>query len=264
MKIKKLIVAAAALLIMSGCTTEKVGYFQDVQSGEVIQMQPARVVKAQPGDKLSILVSSKNPQLAYLYNLPIVGHYETSTSSATLGNSRIASYKVDENGDIQFPILGKLHIADMTRAEIAETIRTQLVTQDLLKDATVTVDFLDLYFSVMGEVKTPGRFLIDHDKTTLLDALSRAGDLTIYGKRDNVLVMREENGKQMSYRSDLSNAASLYNSPAFYLKQEDIVYVEPNERRAREATPLGNSLANPSLWVSVASFTMSLAVLIFK
>ena len=124
--------------------------------------------------------------------------------------------------------------------------------------------FLDLYFSVMGEVKTPGRFLIDHDKTTLLDALSRAGDLTIYGKRDNVLVMREENGKQMTYRIDLSNAASLYNSPAFYLKQEDIVYVEPNERRAREATPLGNSLANPSLWVSVASFTMSLAVLIFK
>ena len=264
MKIKKLIVAATTLLIMSGCTTEKVGYFQDVQSGEVIQMQAARVVKAQPGDKLSILVSSKNPQLAYLYNLPIVGHYETSTSQATLGNSRIASYKVDENGDIQFPILGRIHIAGLSRAEIAELIRSQLVNQDLLKDATVTVDFLDLYFSVMGEVKSPGRFLIDHDKTTLLDALSRAGDLTIYGKRDNVLVMREENGKQMTYRIDLSNASSLYNSPAFYLKQEDIVYVEPNERRAREATPMGNSFANPSLWVSVASFTMSLAVFIFK
>ena len=264
MKHKKLIVAAAFCTILLGaCTTPRIDYFQDIKPGQVVQMQQARTIKAQPGDKLSILVSSKNPQLAYLYNLPIVGHYETSTANASLGNSRIASYKVDENGDIQFPVLGKLHIAGLSRAEISELIRRRLVDSDELRDAVVTVDFLDLYFSVMGEVKAPGRFIIDHDKVTLLDAISRAGDLTIYGNR-NILVLREENGKQYTYSIDLSNAEEIYTSPAFYLKQEDIVYVSPNDRRARESTPLGNSLANPSLWVSVASFTMSLCVLLFK
>ena len=106
--------------------------------------------------------------------------------------------------------------------------------------------------------------MMDHDVTTIIDALSCAGDLTINGKRDNVLVMREENGKQMAYRVDLTNVQSLYNSPVYYLKQGDMIYVEPNEKKAREATAAGNAFLQPSLWISLASLLTTVSVLIFK
>ena len=152
----------------------------------------------------------------------------------------------------------------MTRSQVAEFIKGSLIKNDMLKDPTVTVDFRDMYFSVTGEVKNPGRFVIDHDKVTILDALSQAGDLTIYGRRDNVLVMRKEGNVQHVYRLDLANANQLYNSPVFYLQQNDVIYVEPNTRRAKEATELGISFSNPSLWISAASLLTTICVLIFK
>ena len=121
-----------------------------------------------------------------------------------------------------------------------------------------------VYIYICGEVKNPGRFVIDHDKVTILDALSQAGDLTIYGRRDNVLVMRQEGKTQNVYRIDLANADQLYSSPVFYLQQNDVIYVEPNTRRAKEATELGISFSNPSLWLSAASLLTTISVLIFK
>lgn len=265
MKTKDLFLLLLVLAgLLSSCQAPKLGYFQDVQSGQLQDLQQPKLVTVQPGDKLSILVSSKDPGLAYLFNLQIVGRYKTSQSDASLNTSQVASYTVDENGDIDFPVLGKLSIKDMTRSQIASYIKNQLISSELLKDPVVTVDFLDLYFSVMGEVNAPGRFLMDHDVTTLIDALSRAGDLTINGRRDNVLVMREEGGKQMAYRIDLTNLQSLYNSPVYYLKQGDMIYVEPNEKKAREATAAGNAFLQPTLWISLASLLTSVSVLIFK
>ena len=264
MKINKLIVLMCLAILAGSCSAPKLGYFQDVQSGQVNELQPPKLVTVQPGDKLSILVGSKDPGLAYLFNLQIVGRYKTSQSDASLSTSQVASYTVDENGDIDFPVLGKLSLKGMTRSEIASYIKNLLITRELLKDPIVTVDFLDLYFSVMGEVNEPGRFLMDHDKTTLIDALSRAGDLTINGKRDNILVMREENGKQMAYRIDLTNVQSLYSSPVYYLKQDDLIYIEPNEKKARESTAAGNAFLQPTLWISLASLITSVSVLIFK
>ena len=264
MKITKIIMLACLILTVASCNAPKLGYFQDVQSGQVQDLQVPKHVTVQPGDKLSILVGSKDPGLAYLFNLQIVGRYRTSQSDANLSTSQVASYTVDENGDIDFPVLGKLMIKGMTRSQIAAYIKNQLITRELLKDPVVTVDFLDLYFSVMGEVNAPGRFLMDHDVTTIIDALSRAGDLTINGKRENVLVMREEGGKQMAYRVDLTNLQSLYSSPVYYLKQGDMIYVEPNEKKAREATAAGNAFLQPTLWISLASLLTSVSVLIFK
>ena len=245
MKTLKLLTAVAATMLLSACSTPKLGYFQDVQSGQLHQLhqlQTPKYVKVQPGDKLSILVSSKTPELAYLYNLPVVGRYNSSTSNRSLNTSSVAHYT----------------------SEVGDYIRNLLVSGNHLKDAVVTVDFLDMYFSVMGEVKSPGRFIIDHDKVTLLDALSQAGDLTINGLRNNVLVMRDEDGKETAYRVDLTNAESLYGSPAFYLKQNDIIYVEPNAKRARESTGTGNAFQNPSLWISLASLLTTITVLIVK
>ena len=264
MKFRNLLILVCLTIIVSSCEAPKLGYFQDVQSGQVQQLSAPKLVTVEPGDKLSILVGSKDPGLAYLFNLQIVGRYKTSQSDANLSTNQVASYTVDETGCIDFPVLGKLNISGKTRSEVASYIKHELISRQMLKDPIVTVDFLDLFFSVMGEVNAPGRFLMDHDKTTLIDALSRAGDLTINGKRDNVLVMREEDGKQMAYRVDLTNIQSLYNSPVYYLKQGDMIYVEPNEKKAREATAAGNAFLQPTLWISLASLLTSVSVLIFK
>ena len=265
MKFRNLFLPALLCLLITSCTAPKLGYFQDVQSGQVQQLQEPKLVTVQPGDKLSILVGSKDPSLAYLFNLQIVGRYRSSGSSdANLSTSQVASYTVDENGDIDFPVLGKISLLGKTRSQVASYIKGELIGRQLLKDPIVTVDFLEFYFSVMGEVNSPGRFIMDHDKTTLIDALSKAGDLTIHGKRENVLVMREENGTEKAYRVDLTNLQSIYSSPVYYLKQNDMIYVEPNEKKARESTATGNSFMQPTLWISLASLITSVSVLIFK
>lgn len=263
-RIRIIYAAAIVALLFTSCEAPKLGILQDVQSGVVEQLSKPEYVRLQPGDKLSILVSSKNPELAYLFNLPVVGHYQSSTSGRGLTTSTVSHYTVDTDGWIDFPVLGKLKVEGLTRSEVSDLVKSKLLLSDMIKDPIVTVDFLDMYFSVTGEVSKPGRFIINHDKTTLFDALSQAGDITIYGKRDNVLVMREENGQQKAYRIDLSNSKDLYSSPAFYIQQNDLVYVEPNAKRARESQAMGNSWLQPSLWISLASFTTSVLVLILK
>ena len=133
-----------------------------------------------------------------------------------------------------------------------------------MKDPVVTVEFMNLTIAVMGEVNKPGRFNIDRDKITLLEALSMAGDLSIYGKREKVLVLREENGKQRVYGINLCSADHLYSSPAYYLQQNDVVYVEPNTTRARQSTVNGNNVISTSFWLSIASLLATVTVLFVK
>ncbi|MBQ0115412.1 MAG: polysaccharide export protein [Bacteroidales bacterium] len=250
--------------MMASCTTPRVGLFQNAESGSSFKIQSPQFVLLQPGDKLSILVSSKDPQLAYLFNLPIVGHYRTTSSEQGLNINQVASYTVDQNGCIDFPVVGEMKLAGMTKKEISQYIKNTLINKGYLKDPQVTVDFLDLTFGVIGEVKNPGRFAFDHDKITLLDAISRAGDLTIYGIRENVLVTREENGEQKFYRINMTNVEEIYSSPVYYLKPNDIIYVEPNDKKAKESTIVGATYNSPSFWLSVASVLTSMSVLIFK
>lgn len=263
-RIYYLFAVALALSMFTSCEAPKLGYFQDVQSGTIADLSNPEFVKLQPGDKLSILVSSKNPELAYLFNLPVVGHYQSSTSGRGLTTSTVSHYTVDANGSIDFPVLGRLNVLGLTRSEVSQLVKNKLLLSDMIKDPIVTVDFLDMYFSVTGEVSKPGRFIINHDKTTLFDALSQAGDITINGRRDNVLVLREVAGKQVAYRLDLRNAQEIYSSPAFYIQQNDVLYVEPNTKKARESQAMGNSWLQPSLWISLASFVTSVLVLILK
>ena len=171
---------------------------------------------------------------------------------------------MDSKGDIDFPVLGKLHVQDMTREEVAVYIKKELQSHDLIKDPVVTVEFMNLSVNVMGEVNRPGRYNIDKDHLTILDALSQAGDLTIYGKREKVLVLRNENGKQRVYGINLCSADHLYSSPVYYLQQNDVVYVEPNDTKARQSTVNGNNVRSTSFWISLASLLTTISVLIFK
>lgn len=250
----------------------RVTYFQDLRPGESEQkVVAATEIKVRPGDKLSIIVNSRDPQLTQLFNLPYVtqqiGQMSASRSSGSVssGTSQgISGYTVDEKGMIDFPVLGKIEIADKNREEIAAFIKGELLAKNLVKDPVVTVEYMNLCISVLGEVAQPGRYSIDRDKVTVLDAISMAGDLTIYGKREKVLVLREEEGVQHVYGVNLCSAEHLYTSPVYYLRQNDVVYVEPNNVRARQATVNGNNVRSTSFWISLASLLTTIAVLVFK
>lgn len=272
--IRSLSLQAAYLLFMAwaavSCSAPShVTYFQDLRPGESEQkIIAATEIKVRPGDKLSIVVNSRDPQLTQLFNLPYVGQQigqGAITANTISSNSQgISGYTVDEKGQIDFPVLGKLEIAGKNREEIAAFIKGELLAKDLVKDPVVTVEYMNLCISVLGEVAKPGRYSIDRDKVTLLDAISMAGDLTIYGKREKVLVLREENGVQHVYGVNLCSAEYLYTSPVYYLRQNDVVYVEPNNVRARQATVNGNNVRSTSFWISLASLLTTVAVLVFK
>lgn len=219
----------------------QVTYFQDLRPGESEQkVVAATEIKVRPGDKLSIIVNSRDPQLTQLFNLPYVGQQigqgAVTANNTTNSSQGVSGYTVDEEGMIDFPVLGKIEIAGKNREEIAAFIKGELLAKNLVKDPVVTVEYMNLCISVLGEVAQPGRYSIDRDKVTVLDAISMAGDLTIYGKREKVLVLREEEGVQHVYGINLCSAEHLYTSPVYYLRQNDVVYVEPNNVRARQAT----------------------------
>lgn len=272
---RSLLLQAAGLLwavwgLVACSTPARITYFQDLRPGESEQQVVAATeIKVRPGDKLSIIVNSRDPQLTQLFNLPYVtqqiGRGSTSTSSSSNATSQgVSGYTVDEEGMIDFPVLGKIEIAGKNREEIAAFIKEELLAKNLVKDPVVTVEYMNLCISVLGEVASPGRYSIDRDKVTLLDAISMAGDLTIYGKREKVLVLREENGVQRVYGVNLCSAEHLYTSPVYYLQQNDVVYVEPNNVRARQATVNGNNVRSTSFWISLASLLTTIAVLVFK
>lgn len=275
---RSLLLQAAGLLwavwgLVACSTPARITYFQDLRPGESEQQVVAATeIKVRPGDKLSIIVNSRDPQLSQLFNLAYASRQIGQNTSSTLGGSGssgsssqgISGYTVGEQGDIDFPVLGKLKIAGMIREEIAAFIKGRLIDENLVKDPVVTVEYMNLCVSVLGEVNSPGRYNIDRDKVTLLDAISMAGDLTIYGKREKVLVLREEEGVQHVYGVNLCSAEHLYASPVYYLRQNDVVYVEPNNVRARQATVNGNNVRSTSFWISLASLLTTIAVLVFK
>lgn len=264
-----LILSIMSAGVLSSCGTSKdVVYFQDLKPGESeITIPEVQAITVRPEDKISIIVNSRDPQLTDLFNLPIVSRQlgqSLRTSSSNASNSGISGYTVDAKGYIDFPVLGKIQVAGMKREEIAEHIKNELITKNLVKDPVVTVEFMNLCVSVMGEVNNPGRFAIDRDRLTILDALSMAGDLTIYGNRQKVLVLRQENGQQRVYGVNLTSGEHVYTSPAYYLQQNDVVYVEPNSVRSRQSTVNGNNVRSTSFWISLASLLTSIGILIFN
>lgn len=265
MKFYKIIIVAASVLALVACSTSKeISYFQDLCPGESeLTLAAPMEIKIQPKDKLSILVNSQDLRLTNLFNLPIVSQ-QVGQESSSGTNRGLSGYTVDSKGDIDFPVLGGLHVQGMTREEVAVYIKKELQSHDLIKDPVVTVEFMNLSVNVMGEVNRPGRYNIDKDHLTILDALSQAGDLTIYGKRERVLVLRNENGTQRVYGINLCSADHLYSSPVYYLQQNDVVYVEPNDTKARQSTVNGNNVRSTSFWISLASLLTTISVLIFK
>ena len=241
------------LAILASCSAPKeVLYLQDIASLKEEVIDKNYEVIIHKDDLLAILVNSKDPELALPFNMPVVTYQIGSTTS---GQQRLLGYLVDQNGDIDFPILGRLHVEGLTRMQVTELIKQKLMNEDLIKDPIVTV---------MGEVARPGTFDISGDRITLLEALSMAGDLTIYGRRDRVAVIREKDGKRRILYHDL-RSSDIFQSPCYYLQQNDIVYVEPNKAKTGQSRI--NSNNSVGVWlsaVSVLASITSLMVTMFK
>ena len=265
MKLSNLLLILGLGVLLVSCKVPKdITYMQGFENQQTEPVQPPVRITVQPDDKLAIVVTSKDPELAVAFNLAIAQYrIGTGTNGSTM-ESKAAAYTVDPNGFIDFPLIGKLHVAGLNRYGVAELVKKEIINRGLVKDPVVTVEYLNARISVLGDVRAPGQYLIDRDNMTLLQAISLAGDLNITGDRKNVLVVREENGNDRAYRVDLTDTKSIMSSPAYYLRQNDVVYVEPNAARKRQATEQGNIFYNPSVWVSMASVIASVLVVIFR
>lgn len=266
------ILSLLCLVCFISCKAPKnVAYFQDVAE-EAIILPSMGQIKIQPNDKLSILVKTMDPALSSLFNLPAItdrmGEGSTYTTAAgTLKTaasqmSGISKYTVSPEGTIDFPVLGELKIEGMTRSELAGFIKGELMGRDLAKDPVVTVEFANVGVSVLGEVMKPGQYDISNDQVNVLEAIAMAGDLTITGKRENIAIIRETNDGVKTFRVDLTNYRELAQSPAYYLQQGDVVYVEPNDMKKRQTTTNGNNVLSTSFWISVASLLTSVVTTI--
>lgn len=262
------------IMTATSCSVPKnVAYFQDTESNAVLAMAPQKPISVKPGDKLSIVVKSKNANLSELYNLPIYSsRIGNSTAISGTGSEvrnygqpsgdNVASYTVDPEGDIDFPVIGKMHISGMSRSELAAYVKGELVGRGLLKDPTVIVEFLNSGVNVMGEVTRPGRYDLNKDNLTIIEAITLAGDLTINGQRKNVKVMRQQDDGLHTYVIDLTDAGSMVESPAYYLQQNDVIYVEPDKIKKRNTTVNGNNTLSIGFWMSVASVLASVVTTI--
>ena len=184
-------------------------------------------------------------------------------SRQTEGNVYVTGYTLGPDGDIDFPVLGKIKLKGLSRYEAEQVIQKKL-QEEQLKDANVTVEFMNLSYTMTGEVNRPGVYPIQKDAVTLLEALGQAGDMSVYGKRDSVMVVRDVDGTRKAYVLGLNSAKDLLTSEAYYVRQNDIIYVKANDTKARQSTASGNETRSISFWLSLASVLTTIAVLAFK
>ena len=259
-RILRLTLAAAVATAFVSCNPEtykKINYLQDIEENTSMSMTVNKGIIIQPQDQLSIIVTSRDPKMAVPFNLSVSTFYTGSELSSSAGASqRITGYIVDNAGDINFPSLGQIHVGGLNRWELQDLIRDELSDSGLLKDAVVTVEFLNFKVSVLGEVTSPGTYTVTGDKITILQALALARDLTIYGQRENVRVIREQNGQRQIYVLNLTDS-DIFSSPAYYLQQNDVVYVTPSKVRAGQGEINENYFKSGSFWISLASISMT-------
>lgn len=271
---KALPILLLGVLFFSSCNPQKnVTYIQDTENMMKLRASYEQNIVLKPEDQVFIIVSCRDPQISAMFNLPYytnrIGGVESFSSSNFTINSyssanSVVGYTVDNEGNIDFPILGKIPVAGLKRQEVASLVKQKLIESNQIKDPVVTVEYMNLGVAVLGEVARPGRFRIDRDHFTLFDALSMAGDLNINGKRQNVTILRHTLDGDQVYKVDLTSGKEIYKSPAFYIQQGDVVYVAPTSKRARESSVNGNTVRSTSFWISVASLATSVAVLIKK
>lgn len=247
------------LILLASCAAQKrVWYLQDAQPFTPEQIAENGQIRIKPLDRLTVVVNSKDPELAVPFN--------SSTSYNSLSGSQLNSATgtqalqirtVDEDGMLEMPVIGKIQCKGMTRHELAQAIADKIVSEGYINDPSVNVQFDDMKISIIGEVARPGQYTITRDKISILDALAMAGDLTVYGIRDQIAVQRETDGIRTIEYLDLTSK-DIFNSPAYYIQQNDVIYVKPNKYKAQA----GEISQNRSFYLSLVGTAISVATLI--
>lgn len=253
------VILLACVLLSTSCVSQrKLSYLRDVTeaSADTIN-QTYKSLKENyitKGDLLSIFVNALDIAAVQAFNMPVanVQNLGSRNVAAATGGGSLQGYWVNPDGNIDFPVLGKLHVEGMTTTMLKDTL-TQLISRSV-KDPIININFMNFYVTVLGEVKNPGRHAVSSQGMTIFDALGLAGDLTIYGKRNNVLVSREVDGKMEFARLNLNDEA-IFASPYYHIRQNDVIYVEPNNTRAI-------SSQNIPLYLSMITTLGSMATLI--
>lgn len=250
-------IALLGLMLVSCSAQKRVWYMQDATPSVPEQIAQNGQIRIKPLDRLTIIVNSKDPELAVPFNssTSLNSLSGTPTSSSTTQSLQIRT--VDDKGFVEMPIIGPIECAGLTRNELAKVIADKILEGGYINDPTVNVQFADMKFSVIGEVAHPGTFDITRDRISILDALAMAGDMTVFGIRSEVIVAREDNGERTIEVLDLTSK-DFFNSPAFYIQQNDVVYVKPNKYKAQT----GEFNQNRSFYLSLIGTAISVATLI--
>ena len=252
----RLFALGMVVFLAASCVTQKqITYLQDANAAKADSVNAHFVPQTETiircGDALTVFISALDKEAVAPYNLP-VAIFNSPGSTQVQTTPMLQYYTVDEAGDLELPVLGKVHVAGLKRPEVEAVIKQKLETQ--VVNPLVQVNLIGAKVSVMGEVAHPGQVGMPQGRITILEAIAASGDLTPYGRRDNVLVTREVDGKMEMARVDL-RSADLYTSPYYYLQQNDVIYVSPNKVRAISST-------NSGLWLSVVSTALSAATVI--
>lgn len=252
-----LLAAAALVLALDSCSSyKKIPYFQNIDQVDLSASRGLYDATILPKDLLSINVSTVNPEAAKPFIINITDGSMTNTVSEV---ATTRGYLVDNSGNINFPVIGKLHVAGFTKSQCENMIRQKLAPyMSKTESPIVTVRMSSFRVTVTGEVAKPGVIPVSTEKMSIIEALAQAGDLTIYGKRDDILLIRENaDGQKSQHRLNL-NDAGIINSPYYYVQQNDIIYVAPNKVKARNSS-IGSST---TLWFSVIGIITSVASLV--
>ncbi len=255
------IALCAIIVLFTGCSgTKNVAYFQN---SETVDLDPSRILydaRIMPKDILTITVSMSDGEAAAPFNMTVPTPL-TQGQRSTYSQEMLQSYLVDNDGCIDFPRVGRLHVGGLTKSQAERMILEKIKPyMNEAETPIVTVRMTNYKISVLGEVSKPGMYTVGNEKISILEALAQAGDLTIYGVRTNVKLIREDStGKKTIYVLDLTDA-NIINSPYYYLQQNDIVYVEPNKVKAQNSSV--GSMTN--IWLSSTSILVSLTSLLYN
>ncbi|HEY5463308.1 MAG TPA: polysaccharide biosynthesis/export family protein [Hanamia sp.] len=240
-------------LFTSCANTKKVVYFNNVPDKTFTSGNTEKQTPIRPNDILSIVISSANAEASVPFNLQ--NNNISRATTVTGSNTESGGYLVNADGNIDMPMLGAIKAAGFTKSQLKENIVNLILSKKLLVDPIVDIRYLNFEVTVLGEVAKPTVITVPNEKISLLKAIGLAGDLTIYGKRDNVLLIREENGEKITRHIDL-NSSDFFNSPYYYLQPNDVIYVEPNRQKAVTA------VRNPNILPIIFSALSVIAIII--
>lgn len=245
--------------IMSSCISDKkMIYLQGASEAYAVpkDLEACFELKIEPDDQLAISITSKDNELLQRFNNnTLIGGGNNSVTGTNTVNvsSGVAYFQVDKNGNIEFPIFGTINVGGLTTREISSLIQKRVRDEGYINDAVVNTKIMSFKVTVMGDVKNPGTQTYQGERLTILEALGKAGDLNNSAHRDHILVVREEGGKRVTYEVNLLDQESIFNSPAYYLQQNDVVYVQPNKsQRVKGSTSY--------TWLTVGSTVVGMVV----